>query len=306
MNPGQANEYIVRINKVCDYIDTHLSEDMTLSELAGVAGFSEFHFHRIFAAMTGETLFSFIQRLRLERAATRLCANAIDNVTQIGADCGFSSPAVFSRTFKKRFGCTPTEFRNSNEGQTQSSLSQLLRNDGKANDEAQGYNGNKKWRFAMKPEVKIEKIDTMRVAYLRYVGPYAGDAELFENLYKRFFAWTGPRGIDVSTTYIIYHDDPNVTDEQKLRMSICVPIGDDVEVSGEIGEMTINGGTYAVGRFELGTEEYGEAWAYMYSEWLPQSGYQPAPDVSFERYIGSDCDESGKMKVDICIPVTVM
>jgi AraC family transcriptional regulator len=145
----------------------------------------------------------------------------------------------------------------------------------------------------------------MRVAYLRYVGPYAGDGKLFENLYKRLFAWTGPRDIDVSTTYIIYHDDPNVTDEDKLRMSICVPVGSDVQVSGEIGEMTINGGTYAVGTFLLGNDEYAKAWDYMYSEWLPGSGYQPAPEASFERY-SSHCEADGKMMVDICVPVTVM
>ena len=58
MNEAQANEYIVRINKACDHIDRHLTEEMTLSELARVAGFSEYHFHRIFAAMTGETLFA--------------------------------------------------------------------------------------------------------------------------------------------------------------------------------------------------------------------------------------------------------
>jgi len=306
LKKSQANEYIVRINKVCDYIDSHIGDDMTLAELADVAGFSEYHFHRIFAAMTGETLFSFIQRLRLERAAMRLFIDGDISVTRIGAECGFSSPAVFSRAFKKRFGCAPSEFRRSKESQEKSSLSQLLRNDGKAYSCESGYNGRKKRRFAMKPEVKIEKIEPMRVAYLRYVGPYAADGELFERLYKRFFAWAVPRGIDVSITYIIYHDDPKVTDGDKLRMSICVPIGGDVQVSGEIGEMTIAGGTYGVGRFVLGTQEYGEAWDYMYSEWLPDSGYQPAPEAPFERYIGSECDENGKMTVDICVPVTVM
>lgn len=304
MNPAQANEYIVRVNRVCDYIDSHIGDDMTLTQLARVAGFSEFHFHRIFSAMTGETLFGFIQRLRLERAALLLCGDGTDCVTRIGADCGFSSPAVFSRAFKKRFDCTPSEFRRRSGGQMQSNISQLLRNDGKAQRAGLGYNGRKKWRFAMKPEVKIEKIETMRVAYLRYVGPYVGDGELFENLYRRFFAWTGPRGIDVSTTYIMYHDDPHLTDEAKLRLSICVPIGDDVQVSGEIGEMTIDGGTYAVGRFELATGEYAQAWDYMYSEWLPQSGYQPAPCAAFERY-GSGCDADGRTMVDICVPVMV-
>jgi len=158
----------------------------------------------------------------------------------------------------------------------------------------------------MKPEVKIEKIETMRVAYVRYVGPYAGDAKLFENLYGRLCAFTQPRGIDMRVSYIIYHDDPAITDEAKLRVSVCVPIDDDVEVSGEICEMTIKGGDYAVGNFELGTDEYGEAWNFMCGQWLPGSGYKPADAPSFERYTDGGCDENGRMKVDICIPVEVI
>ena len=302
MNETQANEYIVRVNKVCDYIDKHLAEEMTLGELAGIAGFSEFHFHRIFAAMTGETLFAFIQRLRLERAATRLCAHPSQKITQLAFEYGFTSSAVFCRAFKKRFGCAPSEFRNSNRSQTESSLYQLLRNSGKAHGLADGYNGIKNRRFAMKPEVKIEKMDKTRIAYIRYVGPYAGDEKLFEGLFGRLCAWAGPRGVDMSTTYVIYHDDPAITDEQKLRLDVCVPIGGDVEVSGEVCEGVLEGGTYGVAHFVLGTEEYGAAWAYMYSEWLPQSGYRPADAAAFERYSGS-CGEDGRMPVDICVPL---
>ena len=325
MDRNMAGEYINRINKVTDYIDSNLGREMTLKELSNVAGFSQYHFHRIFAAMTGETLFSFITRLRLERAASQLCAlHNAKTITQIAQDLGFSSSAVFSRAFKKRFLRSPTQFRNSNQCQEKSSLGKLLRNDGKASPGEGGYTelapmGNaaeqhlgeqpgsmKQWRFGMEPIVKIEKLETKRVAYIRYVGPYAGDAQLFENLYRRMGAWTGPRGIDMSTSYIMYHDDPGITDEQKLRLSVCVPIEDDVVVSGEICEMTMQGGDHAVGTFELGTDEYGQAWNYMFAKWLPTSGYQPAGAPSFERYVGDGSDEGGKMKVDICIPVEVM
>ena len=310
MDQNQANEYIRRINTVCDYIEKNLGKDMTLKELACVAGFSEYHFHRIFSAMTGETLFSFIQRLRLERAAALLCMHNI-TVTEIAMSLCFSSTAVFSRVFKQRFGYSPTAYRRGNRHQKESNLGQLLRNDGKACYGLSGYNGDThygnthKWRFDMKPEVSIETIDEMRVAYIRYVGPYAGDAQLFENLYGRLGAWAGPRGVDMSTSYIIYHDDPAITDEKKLRLSVCVPIGADVAVSGEICEMTIGGGLHGVGHFVLASEEYGEAWAYMHGQWLPQSGYQPRNQAPFERYTG-ECGEDGKMAVDICIPVEVM
>ena len=308
MDKNQANDYINRINKVLDYIDGNLSSDMTLEELSRVAGFSEYHFHRIFSAMTGETLFSFIWRLRLERSAGLLCS-CDKTVTLIAHSLGFSSSALFCRKFKSHFGVSPTKYRNSNRSQADRSISQLLRNDRKAASLSFGYDestreGQILRRFAMETKVTIEKLSDTKVAYLRYVGPYAGDGKLFEGLYSRLGAWAGPRGIDMSTSYIIYHDDPNVTDEQKLRLSVCVPISDDVvTVSGEIGEMIIKGGDYAVGTFSLSSDEYTEAWGYMCGQWLPKSGYRPANSVPFERYTEGGCDENGRMKVDICIPV---
>lgn len=307
MNPGQAGEYIRRINLVGDYIDRNLGNELTLSELASVAGFSEYHFHRIFAAMTGETLFNFIMRLRTERAATLLCSRPELNVTQIAADCGFSSHAVFCRLFKKRFGCAPSEFRHRNHDQALSSLGQLLRNHGEAPEDAAYYNGiiTEPRRELMNPVVSIEKIEKTRLAYIRYVGPYAGDAQLFENLYGRLFAWAKPRGVDTSVTYVLYHDDPAITEETKLRISVCVPIGEDVAVSGEVCEMEAFGGTCAVGHFDLKNGEYDQAWASMYSGWLPTSGYTPANEPCFERY-REGCDADGSASVDICIPVQVL
>ena len=309
MDKAQANEYVSRINKVLDYIDTNLCSPLSLDELSGIAGFSEYHFHRIFSAMTGETLFSFIWRLRLERAAALLCSSS-KPVTQIAHSLCFSSSAVFSRMFKKSFGMSPSEYRKSNQNQKDSSLSQLLRNADKASPVYPLYDVNDDYkeiirRFAMETKVVIENMKDTRVAYLRYVGPYAGDEKLFERLYAKLGAWAGPRGIDMSTSYIIYHDDPNITDEQKLRLSVCVPIPDSVQPSGEFGEMVLSGGSFAVGTFNLNSQEYGQAWGYMCGQWLPSSGYKPADSVPFERYTQTGVDESGRMSVDICIPVEV-
>ena len=157
----------------------------------------------------------------------------------------------------------------------------------------------------MKPDVTIETMKDTRIAYIRYVGPYAGDAALFEGLFGRLGAWAGPRGVDMSTTYIIYHDAPELTDEQKLRLDVCVPIGEEAEVSGEVCEAVIAGGTYAVGHFVLDTDEYSAAWASMYSDWLPGSGYRPADAAPFERYSGG-CGEDGRTAVDICVPVEII
>jgi AraC family transcriptional regulator len=58
-------DYRQRINRVIDYIESHLDENLTLETLAYIACFSKFHFHRIFQSVTGERLSECIQRLRL-------------------------------------------------------------------------------------------------------------------------------------------------------------------------------------------------------------------------------------------------
>ena len=84
---------------------------MSLGALARVAAFSPFHFHRIFRAVTGETLFGFIQRVRLERSAGALLAVPDRSVLEVALDHGFSSSATFARAFKGHFGMSATEWR---------------------------------------------------------------------------------------------------------------------------------------------------------------------------------------------------
>lgn len=75
--PEVSNDYIIRINRVLDYIDKHICEQMTLDELAGVANFSKFHFHRLFALFIGEPLNAYIMRSRMELSAARLLSKTL-------------------------------------------------------------------------------------------------------------------------------------------------------------------------------------------------------------------------------------
>ena len=102
----------------------------------------------------------------------------------------------------------------------------------------------------------------------------------------------------------VYHDDPGITDEDKLRVSACITVPEDTLVEGEVGKMTVPGGKFAVARFELGPDEYGEAWDFVFGKWLPESGYQPDDRLCYELYHGGpDEHPEGKHVVDICIPV---
>ena len=104
------NDYKERILRVLTHIQEHLDEALDLEELARLACFSSFHFHRIFAAMTGETIADHVRRLRLERAALELRSGA-KQVIQVALDAGYEAHEAFTRAFKSAYGVSPTKFR---------------------------------------------------------------------------------------------------------------------------------------------------------------------------------------------------
>jgi AraC family transcriptional regulator len=105
-----ANSYLERINIVFTYIEAHLNENISLENLAKVACFSPFHFHRIFLGMTGETIMSYIKRLKLQRSVFELI-NTKKSVTQIALDLGYESIEAFIRIFKKNYKISPLQYR---------------------------------------------------------------------------------------------------------------------------------------------------------------------------------------------------
>ena len=261
-------EYVARIKRVTDHITGHLDGDLSLVRLAHEACFSPFHFHRLFRAMTGETLADFIRRLRLERAASALVHNPLKAITAVALDCGFSGSAAFARAFRERFGCTPSGFRK--RGKAGSKGGKVQRNGRKDALRSEEYTvamKNKKGRLKMTVEVK--QLPGLHAAYVRHVGPYGGIPAAFERLTN----WAGPRGFlnGLQATMLgVYHDDPEVTEPAKLRSSACVVVPEGTETSGDIGTMKIPGGLFAVARFEIDADRYGDAWNQLMSEWFPE------------------------------------
>lgn len=309
---NQSNEYRSRINRVMDYIESNLEKPLTLDELAREASFSKYHFHRIFNALVGERLFEFIQRLRLEKAANKLLNNPKLSITEIAIDCGFGGSATFARAFKESFGMTASDWRKQGpEIKIKESLleSKLKESFPPGSVKLSYPEGEERWKISHHGEeyrITVKDWPEFEVAYIRHTGPYKGDAALFEGLTQRLFKWAGPRGLlnqpDLKFL-IIYHDDPAITEEIKLRISICLSVPPGTRVEDEVGLMKVAGGRCAIARFTLGPEDYSKAWEWLYSCWLPQSGYQPDDRPTFEYYPQCEQPEEGKHYVDICLPV---
>lgn len=108
---GKQQEYLEKFTNVCNYINEHCTEDLTLDGVAEICSFSKFHFARLFKQFTGHSFYRYLNRKRIERAEKYLIDPEM-SVTEIALKSGFSSLAAFTRMFKLIQGCTPTEFRN--------------------------------------------------------------------------------------------------------------------------------------------------------------------------------------------------
>ena len=304
-NNKTKDDYKSRINKTLDYIESNLSCQLTLDELAESASFSRFHFSRIFQAMTGETPFRFILRIRLERAALLIITNPKEKISDIASRCGFTELSVFSRNFRSFFGISASEYRLK-----KSNLSQTVSNKNQTSGSPHMYFCSEsrtiKWITTMKQikNVEVKDVSAMTLAYIRHTGPYQGDEKLFEKLWTKLFSWAGPRNLIGGPDFkslVIYHDDPNITGDGKLRMSVCITVPPETKVDGEIGKMKLEAAKCMIARFELTAIEFQQAWDWVYSQWLPSSGYQPDDKPCYEAYPEEPKD--GKFIVDICVPV---
>jgi AraC family transcriptional regulator len=310
-------EYVARINRVIDHIDAHLGDDLSLADLADVACFSRFHFHRIFSAMVGETITDYLKRVRLQAAASRLVNNPRDSVTDIALACGFSSPSVFARAFRERYGMSASAWRTRDSrsaadrttGTAERNAGQADRTHGDAPEDdllhpQEHLRDDRRKTMAVKAEsIEVKDLPELHVAYVRHIGPYHRIGEAFGRLMR----WAGPRDLlrfPETKSLAVYRDSVDATEETKLRSDACITVPEGTKVDGEVGLMRIPGGRFVVGRFEISGDQFGEAWNALMGGWFPGSGYQPDDRMCYEVYL-NDHEQHPQKKfiIDICEPV---
>lgn len=163
---------------------------------------------------------------------------------------------------------------------------------------------NLKQIIIMETNVIVKELPDMQAIYCRHTGAF----NEIRKAYGKLMQFAGQRGLigKDSHTVTVYHDDPSVTEISKVRQSACLVVDKDVQVEGEIGKMTIKGGKYAVGHFEIDVTGFENAWNTM-CVWMTESGYEPGEGNSYEFYYADpENHPEHKFVLDICIPVKSM
>jgi AraC family transcriptional regulator len=273
--------YHERMARVLAHIEAHLDEPLPLEDLAEVACFSPYHFHRVFRGMVGESVKEHVRRLRLERAARRLLRDD-STVLALALDAGYETPESFTRAFEALFGLAPSAFR---------------RNGGKMDAES------KSEKAALPAiEVAVKRLEPLHVAYVRHIGPYQQVGQAWSKL----MMWAGPKRL-LGPNMVrlgISHDDPEITPPERLRYDAALVVPDSVTGSGEVAIQEIPGGDYAVAIHRGPYERLGQTYAALCGMWLPTSGREVrnAPPLEFYRIAFGEAPPE-EFLTEICVPL---
>lgn len=102
-------EQILAVNRMQEYIEAHLDEEITMKQLSSVSLYSPWYSYRLFREHTGLSVADYVRRLRLSRSAMRLKTENV-HVLDVAFDMGFSSVDGYTRAFRREFGCNPAEY----------------------------------------------------------------------------------------------------------------------------------------------------------------------------------------------------
>lgn len=280
MRPDTERDYQARILRVLVHIQDHLDEELSLESLAAVACFSPYHFHRIFRGLVGESVKEHVRRLRLERAAHRLKFGDLA-VTTIAFDAGYENHESFTRAFHDMFGEPPSRFREIHKVIPFKEVPSRVHY--KAGERPAELQPTRAQGGSM--DVRIERIQPLRLAFMRHLGPY----DEVGATWGKLMGWAGRSGLLGPGTRIlgIVYDDPEVTPPDKVRYDACLAVDERFRPQGEVGAQEIAAGEYAVTTHRGPYQKLGETYARLCGEWLPGSGREAADRPCFEIYRNS-------------------
>lgn len=270
------------INQSIDYIMQHVDEDISIGDVADYFHFSKYYFCRVFKEVTGESIYAFMKRLKMNQSAVAIKLEKDKAITDIGLDYGYSS-SNYSTAFKKHHHVSPAEFRKYTNV---TSMSNPFHSKELASFETfDNYESR----------IKIQEMDDILVIYERMIGNYI---ELKEKWFQ--FMHTYNDYIKADTLMIEkFYDDPSITSLNQCICDLCMTVDENCELDNKI---TIKGGKFATYRFEGEIKDIFCRVQGIFNIWLPESGYEMKERYGLHIYREID-RKNERVIIDLCIPI---
>ncbi len=293
---------MLRIDRVFEFIDDHLDDNLNLESIAKIALFSPYHFHRVFKYVTNETLNAYVLRRRVEKAAIELIHREAE-IGQIARLCGFNDGSSFTRSFKRFYGVSPSEFKKQHN-QPFSKIRILNSKNGQSYPDYDEYlciiDNLKKW-LMMQTTIDIKEVPSMDLAAVTHIG-----MNQVEQGFDTLIRWANGQGLmrapDTKLGRLFY-DSVKVTAPDQVRMKIFLHSDQNYELEGQVHALHLDESTCIVGRFEIHPSAFERAWTSLFV-WMNEQGYKKGKQHPFEMYHNDYREHpEGKCIVDLHIPI---
>lgn len=277
-------DLITELNLAIEYMEENLMDQMALEEVANVTSYSHYHFQRIFNYITGIPLSEYIRRRRLSLAVFDLQSG--EKVIDVAMKYGYNSADSFTRAFAKQNGVTPNQIKK----------------------EAVNFNIYPPMTFQL--TVKGAEKMTCRIESKKVFNMFGVYIEIDEDEAQVAIASFLKRCVDDNTYYemntIFGYDKDTLLHAarydhmgNKFKYMLCQYMRDGIYVPDQYVRLHIPAGQWAI--FSANDCEVSALWARIYSEWLPNSGYELTNSTSFEMYYGNR--RKGEKRGEIWVPI---
>jgi AraC family transcriptional regulator len=265
--PAAERSYRARVARVVAAILEDPAADHRLEDLAALAHFSPFHFHRIYQSVTGETVAATIRRVRLAQAAQRVGRGGRP-ITEVALDAGYDSPQAFTRAFRQFTGESPRGFQR-----------KLHALDG------------------LPDGPRIVERPAASVMALRHRGPPATIPHTFRRLRAQV-----DRSAASEWLGVLYGD---LQVQPDVRYYAAAALPDDVPApDAECERLSLPAGPYVCHVLNGPYAQIDAAFAALYALWLPKSGYEPDDRPSLENYLNSPRTHAqAALRTELLIPI---
>ncbi len=283
---------------IINHIEDNLHTDLTVGSVSEYSGYSSHHFQKMFAAVTGLSLGSYIRRRRLTKAAAKLRSSS-ERIIEIALDSGFESQESFTRAFKTMFGANPNEYRRSDSDFGLRKLEVITAN---------LINHLRRGGIDMKP-----RYETRGDFYVIGAGKIfergktqeIGDL-LWPRLMKRFGEIPNKLGRDGSS-YVTYGVCKEIWKDNHIQDHFNYYAGVEVEKGTTPPEgmelLYIPARKYAVFTHRGDIKDLSLTNQYIWATWLPQSGYEVAQASDLEVYSAAFRPDSNESEMELWIPL---
>lgn len=270
------------VNQSIDYIMRHLDEEISIEDVAAYCHFSKYYFSRVFKAETGESIYAFIKRLKMEQSAFRLKIEKDKSITDIGFDYGYS-PSNYCSAFKKHHNMSPSEFRR------------VVNNSCVPHPYFPDMHARYQSFEEYDQKIKIQEFNDLAAIYERRIGNYTELGKNWCDFTKKYKDYIKEDTLLIERSY----DDPSITSAEQCLYDICITVEEYCSLDNVT---TIRGGKYAVYRFDGLIADIFAAYQGIFNIWLPGSGHEMDERYGFDIYRAVD-EENMHVVMDLCIPI---